>query len=97
MKTLLLLSLFWLIDARALDVVTASGVRHVDDAVYAQTLSLLKSGIEEQILATLEAAPPAAEGLRLKKISVGVQASGDAGLGPWSLGASVRQRFIFER
>lgn len=97
MKTLLLLPLFCLAEARALDVVTASGVRHVDEAVYAHTLGLLKSGIEEQILATLEASPPASQGLKLKKISVGVQASGDVGIGPWSLGATVRQRFIFER
>lgn len=97
MRTLLFLSLILIAKAHALDVVTATGVRHVDEKVYTQTLSLLKSGIEDQILATLEATPPAGEGLKLKKISVGVRASGDVGLGPWSLGANVRQRFIFER
>lgn len=97
MRTLIFLSFFFITEARALEVVTKKGLRSIDEAVYTQTLSLLKSGIEDQILATLEASPPASQGLKLKKISVGVRASGDVGLGPWSLGANVRQRFIFER
>lgn len=99
MRSLLFLTLFFLPQARALDVVTAAGVRKIDETVYRQTLTHLKDGIEDQIIRDLSATTPtpSPKGLKLKKISVGLEVSGDVALGPWGLGTSLKQRFVFER
>jgi hypothetical protein len=63
---------------------------------YVETLVQLKSSFDAQLISTLPHEEKA-RGLKLKKITVGLGASGEIGIGPYMFGKAVKQRFVYGR
>ncbi len=69
----------------------------ISEENYIETLTQLKAGIDSQLISTLPANSDKSPGLKLKKISVGLGASGEIGIGPYKFGKAVKQRFVYGR
>jgi hypothetical protein len=62
---------------------------------YAKTLSAVQAGLQEKLITPLETSNDWT--WKLEKISLGLGATGEIGIGPYQLGTSVKQRFVFTR
>lgn len=62
---------------------------------YTQTILMTKSGLDKEIIENLNA--PSHSSWKMDKISVGVGATGEVGIGPYKFGTALKQRFIFAR
>jgi hypothetical protein len=69
----------------------------ISEENYIETLTQLKAGIDSQLISTLPVNSDKSQGLKLKKISVGLGASGEIGIGPYKFGKAVKQRFVYGR
>ena len=69
----------------------------ISEENYIETLTQLKAGIDSQLISTLPENSDKSQGLKLKKISVGLGASGEIGIGPYKFGKAVKQRFVYGR
>ena len=69
----------------------------ISEERYIETLMQMKAGIDSQLISTLPATTDKSQGLKLKKISVGLGASGEIGIGPYKFGKAVKQRFVYGR
>jgi uncharacterized protein YpmS len=64
---------------------------------YQRTLTLIKSALDTQIISGLANYQEQGPSWRLAKISLGLGASGEIGIGPFKFGKALKQRFIYSR
>jgi hypothetical protein len=80
----------------AIPVLTADGlIGEISSEEYSKTIITVKEGIDQNLVLSLK--EPQGIYWKLDKISVGVGATGEIGIGPYKLGSSIKQRFLYAR
>jgi hypothetical protein len=64
---------------------------------YSKTLLATKQGIDHEIMTALSTPESRRTKWKLRRISVGLGATGEIGIGPYKFGSAIKQRFIYAR
>jgi hypothetical protein len=96
MKTLLLLLLISSSSFAAIPVVAPEGViGSITSAEYSETLVTLKDSVDRDLISNVQVNNT--NKWKLSQIWVGLGLTGEIGIGPFKLGTTLKQRFLFVR
>jgi len=85
------------IQVLTLDANAKTAIQKIDANRYIKTLVALKTSIDQQVIKGLGALRNSTGSWEMKKFSIGLGATGEIGIGPWTVGKTLKQRFVYTR
>jgi hypothetical protein len=72
-------------------------LREVTQKDYIETMVTIKKALEEEVVSGLSHHEDKTPHWQLQKFSIGLGATGEIGIGPFTFGKALKQRFIYTR